>query len=408
MVDSSSLGSQPNYSARLDLENLQALPTLSIIVPTRNESGNVEPLLRRVQTAVRGLDVEVIFVDDSSDDTPDTIRRVSPCFPFPVRVVARPPERRNGLGKAVVEGMMAAQGDWLCVMDGDLQHPPEVIPQLLDHAFATQSTLVAASRLTAGGGTEGLSFRRKLISYGLAALSHVVFPKRLKQITDPLTGFFLVRRDALNPAELQPEGFKILLEVLVRSPNLHVSEVPFEFAERNAGESKANSREALLLFKQMFRLGLASQLHFLRFATVGVSGLVVNNLLLSLFVELLGIHYLIAAVLATQGSSIWNFIGTEEWVFRDRKRRQGYWGRFGSYLAMNNVALLLRGPLLAWLVSWFGMHYLLANIITLVVVMVARYALADRFIWAKPEPRPAEKHAAEARLHTMSIHSEDF
>lgn len=360
---------------------------LSVIVPTRNEAKNIEPLLRRVQTAVRGLNVEVIFVDDSSDDTPDIIRNLSLCFPFPVSVIARPPERRNGLGKAVVEGMAAAGGEWLCVMDGDLQHPPEVIPQLLDRAYATDTTLVAASRLTEGGGTDGLSFRRKLVSYGLALASKVCFPKHLRQVSDPLTGFFLVKRDALNLAELQPDGFKILLEVLVRSPNLRVAELPFEFAERNAGESKANSREALLLFRQMARLYVSSQSYFFRFAVVGGSGLLVNNLLMALFVEVLGVQYLFSAVLATQGSSLWNFVGTEEWVFRDRKQSRGYGWRLASYMVMNNAALLLRAPLLALLVSWLGIHYLAANVITLLVVMLLRYAVADRFIWNRAAPQ---------------------
>ena len=144
----------------------------------------------------------------------------------------------------------------------------------------------------------------------------------------------------------------------MRSPQLRISELPFEFAERTAGESKANSKEALLLFRQMARLYLSSQTYFLRFAAVGVSGLFINNLLMALFVEALGVQYLLSAVLATQGSSFWNFVGTEEWVFRDRKQSRGYGWRLASYMLMNNVALLLRAPLLAVLVSWFGIHYL--------------------------------------------------
>ena len=275
--------------------------SLTVIVPTRNEAANVEPLLRHLQAALKDVTPEVIFVDDSTDDTPQVVEALSETFPFPVSVIARPPERRNGLGKAVVEGIAEATSDWICVMDGDLQHPPEVIPQLLNHAYQTKSTLVAASRLTEGGGTDGLSFRRKLISYALAFASRIVFPKRLQQVSDPLTGFFLVRRDALDISCLQPEGFKILLEILVRSPQLKVSEVPFEFGERHAGESKANSREAVLLFKQMARLCLGAQMEMIRFGIVGAGGFLVNTLLLALFTEIWGIYYLVFGGLSDTG-----------------------------------------------------------------------------------------------------------
>jgi dolichol-phosphate mannosyltransferase len=125
-------------------------PTLSIIVPTRNEAGNVEKLVTGLEQALPNTALEVIFVDDSTDDTPQVIQEVSERFPFDITLIARPPERRNGLGMAVVEGMRAARSEWVCVMDGDLQHPPDVIPQLLDQAQSGESDLVMGSRLVKG------------------------------------------------------------------------------------------------------------------------------------------------------------------------------------------------------------------------------------------------------------------
>lgn len=360
----------------------QRQPSLSIIVPTKNEAKNIEPLLEHIRQTTHGLRLSVVFVDDSTDETPQIVESLSDRFPFDITLIARPPERRNGLGKAVVEGMRAVRSDWICVMDGDLQHPPEVIPQLLNHAEATGANLVAASRLSEGGSTAGLSFSRKVVSYGLALASRLLFPKRLRQITDPLTGFFLVRRDAIDPEELRPEGFKILLEVLVRSPRLRVSEIPFEFGERHAGESKANSHEAMLLFRQMLRLSILSQKHLFRFGVTGGSGLLVNSLLMALFTELFGLFYLLSAVLATQGSTLWNFVLTEKWVFSDREKKQGaMWHRLAGFLFMNNGMLALRGPLLAVLVTWLGIHYLAANLLSLVLMTLLRFAVADRLIW---------------------------
>ena len=357
-------------------------PILTIIVPTRNEANNVEPLLTRISAALAETSLEVIFVDDSSDNTAEVIEQQKSNFPFDIQVIQRPPERHNGLGNAVVEGMGIANSEWVCVIDGDLQHPPEVIPQLLAAARSQRVDLVAGSRLAEGGGVAGLSWSRVLISRTLALGSRALFPRQLANVSDPLTGFFIFRRTTVNPDALMPKGFKILLEILIRCPKLKVAEVPFEFAERHAGESKANVQQVLALFEQLLDLRLKAYAHLMRFATVGASGILVNSLFIFLFTELAGINYLVSAVLATQCSSLWNFAWTEKWVFQDRRaERKGYWKRLTAFLAVSDGALLIRTPLLAFLVAGLGVNYLIANFVTLVLMTVARYAISDRVIW---------------------------
>ena len=382
---------------------------LTVIVPTRNEAENVEPLLQRLNATLEGKPIEVIFVDDSDDDTVDAVKAAARRYPFNITVCSRPPSRRNGLGKAVVEGMKLAHSDWIVVMDGDLQHPPELIPQLMEQARQSESDLVVTSRLAEGGGTAGLSASRRLISQSLALTTRAVFPKRLRDVTDPLTGFFLVRREAVDTDLLQPEGFKILLEILIRSPRLSISETPFEFGERNSGESKADVREMAVLMRQMLRLVLISQQRMIRFITVGATGLVVNTLLMMFFTEVFSIHYLASAVLATQGSTLWNFVGTEKWVFGDRNASSGtMWMRLIGFLLMSNVLLLLRTPFLAFLVSWVGMHYAVANVLTLVLMVVLRFAVSDRFLWKQGQGGSAREgqggSAREAQGYSYNIH----
>lgn len=373
--------------------------SLSIVVPTLNEAENVEPLLLEIQESITGTPLEVIFVDDSEDNTPSIVRKVGAQFPFNVRLIARPPERRTGLGTAVVEGIRIASNDWICVMDGDLQHPPSVISKLLQHALDSGSDLVLGSRLAKGGGTEGLSPFRQLVSRVLAFGSRTIFYTRLGKVTDPLTGFFVFRRAAVDPDLLKPDGFKILLEILIRCPSLRVSEVPFEFGQRHGGESKASSREVFRLFRHMATLQLSILAHLLRFLTVGASGLFVNSLLLALFTELFGFHYLFSAFAATQGSTLWNYVWTEVWVFGDRPQNQKSLGRrLLSFFLLNNLALLFRGPLLALLVSVFGLHYLLANFITLVLMTTLRFIFADRVIWRKGRSQ------METKEYYYSIH----
>src|SRR6266508_6026244 len=159
-------------------------PELTIIVPTRNEAGNVEALLGRVQEAVAGRRTEVIFVDDSTDDTPQVISSLAGQFAMPVSLIHRPAgQRGDGLGGAVAAGMRAATGQWLCVMDADLQHPPSVIPQLLARARDSEADLVLASRFVTSGRTDGLTPARLITSQGFRRASQVLFPGRLASVT---------------------------------------------------------------------------------------------------------------------------------------------------------------------------------------------------------------------------------
>ena len=381
-------------------------PSLSIIVPTRNERDNVDALLSQISQVLQRKEVgfEVIFVDDSTDDTPEVIQWASRKFPFDMALITRSKQEQTGLGTAVVEGMRIARADWICVMDGDLQHPPEVIPQLLTQAESAGVDLVAGSRLAEGGGTDGLSDFRKLVSHGLALTSRTLFPARLNKISDPLTGFFLVRRKLVDPDCLKPEGFKILLEILVRCPHLNVSEVPFKFGERYGGESKASTQQVLYLFHHYVKLLLAANLNLIRFLIVGAFGILVNSVAMAAFTEVFGIYYLVAAVLATQVSTFSNFSGTEWWVFGNRSEAQkgSRWRRLLGFFAMNNATLLLRGPFLAFLVSMLGMHYLVANLLSLVVFTILRFGLSDRLIWDKG--KNTETMTKKAFQYNYNIH----
>jgi dolichol-phosphate mannosyltransferase len=224
-------------------------PTLAVLVPTRNEAGNVEELLRRISTSVAHIPTQIIFIDDSHDATPDVIRAVArrggggACQ---VSLIHRQGSlRTGGLGGAVVDGLRAVSAPWACVLDGDLQHPPEVIPTLLAKAESEGADLAVASRYCGQGRSDGLGPVRTLVSAGCTWAAKLLVPGRLRGVTDPMSGFFLVRPSAFDLDQLRPRGFKILLELLVRGRDLHLTEVGFAFADRHAGESKGSLREGL-------------------------------------------------------------------------------------------------------------------------------------------------------------------
>jgi glycosyltransferase involved in cell wall biosynthesis len=219
-------------------------PALTVLVPTRNEAANVVPLLERLSAAL-AAPADVVFVDDSDDDTPRVVTESAERFTpaLTVRLLHRPaPERTGGLGGAVLCGLEHADTPWVCVMDGDLQHPPERVPVLLEVAQSRGVDLVVGSRYAEGGRNEGLGALRTAVSRGSTVLAKSVFPQRLKGIRDPMSGFFLFRREAVS-APMTPHGFKILLEIAVRHPQLSRCEVPFVFVERHAGTSKGTLRE---------------------------------------------------------------------------------------------------------------------------------------------------------------------
>ncbi|WP_241984771.1 polyprenol monophosphomannose synthase [Cryobacterium adonitolivorans] len=217
---------------------------VTIIIPTFNEAPNIEILVDRIVAVMNSGGVEVVFVDDSTDNTPDIIRQVAARSTIPVRIIHRD-DPVGGLSGAVREGLSSSTGTWCVVMDGDLQHPPELIPVLLASGAEQQADIVVASRHLHGGSSTGLDNRlRRFISNGSILLTRAMFPIKLRNVTDPMTGFFALRRDSVDLAGLRPRGFKILLEILARG-SLVIVEEPFVFGKRVAGSSKADFRQGL-------------------------------------------------------------------------------------------------------------------------------------------------------------------
>ena len=215
--------------------------SLSVVIPTRNEEDNAHNLVSQLSQVLAGIESEVIFVDDSDDSTPAVIEDSARATALAVRVVRREgAERRGGLSTAVVEGIKAASGQYVLIMDADLQHPTDMIPLLLARAQEADADIVIASRNVPGGSDAGLgSPSRRVISWGAKWMVKVLFFRTLRRVSDPLSGYFIAKRDVLVDASLRPMGFKILLDVLVRADHSLVEELPLKFAPRAGGASKA-------------------------------------------------------------------------------------------------------------------------------------------------------------------------
>jgi dolichol-phosphate mannosyltransferase len=364
---------------------------LSIIVPTYNEAPNVAELVRRVITQTAGIDAEVIFVDDSTDATPDVVREVAASAAIPVRLIHRD-RPVGGLGGAVLEGLAAAEADACLVMDGDLQHPPEEIPDIYARFARGDVDVVVASRYAGDGTSAGLSDRtRVMVSKVSTALTRAMFPIRLKDVSDPMTGFFLIDRRVVDFATLKPRGFKILLEIHARK-NLRVAEVPFDFAARHAGESKASVRQGVHFLTQLtaLRFGKMSL-----FAVIGGLGAIANVAIVWALTQL-DMNYIVAAIIASEVTIIGNFLLIERFVFHDMRRdASGVWSRFAKSFTFNNVELLVRIPLVALLVSSGQISAVIATAITLLLAFIVRFVFHSLVVYAPRKPGAKRSRARE-------------
>jgi len=231
---------------------------LAVLVPTRNEAGNVTALFNGL-CAVLGpsaLDWQVVFVDDSDDDTMSVLAGISD--PRCVAMHRPPGARPGGLSGAVVAGIDATSSRWVAVMDGDLQHPPAVLPALVAPFIDGTADVVVASRYRDGACPDGLAGTgRRAVSRASRTFVRLLFG-RARGVTDPMGGFFCIRRSVVEGVDLRPSGFKILLEILERGRWERVAEVPYSFAARHDGTSKAGLREGLRFLGHVVRLRFGS------------------------------------------------------------------------------------------------------------------------------------------------------
>ncbi len=361
---------------------------LSVVVPTYNEAENIPELLRRIKDSLKGIDYEVVIVDD---DSPDGTARVAEeearKLGVPVRVIVRKGEK--GLATAVVRGFREARGEYLVVLDADLQHPPELIPRMLEKALETGADVVVASRFVPGGGCDGLPPHRKLVSFGAKVLAYILVP-RSRHVRDPMSGFFLVHRRVLEGVDLSPIGYKILLEILAKGRYAKVVEVPYRFEERKRGESKLGWKQILDYLRHVLKLFRETGEHvrFTKFALVGASGIIVNEL--GLYASLLaGLHYLLGGAVGFEASVLWNFTLHELWTFHDMRSggAKGVLKRLVGYHAASITGLACQLAALALLTGLLGVHPLLANLAGIAAGFALRYSLSVAGIWSPPSPR---------------------
>ncbi len=311
----------------------------SIVIPTYKEHDNIRPLIERLGQALAGREYEVLLVDDDSrDGTEELVAELA--SKYPVRIIVR--KGKKGLSTAVLDGIDLARYDTVLVMDADLQHPPEVVPSVIQ-AMDNGADVAVASRYIPGGGNVGWSKTRQVMSQGGIFLAHLLIPLSRK-VKDPMSGFFALRKSLIRSVKLEPIGYKILLEIVVIARPEKVVEVPFMFRIREKGESKLNTKQEMEYLQHMWSLmrrsGEVSR--FIKFAIVGGTGVIVNEgiyWLLTRVAGLVGSLDLLAVLIAIEVSIITNFLLNNYFTFADRRPRTP--GAFASHLIRFDLVSLI-------------------------------------------------------------------
>lgn len=305
---------------------------LSIVLPTYNEAENITKMLDTIAETLPADSVaEIIVVDDNSPDGTGDIasqhaKNISK--KLRIQVIRRP--GKQGLSSAILAGVQSAAGSIVVVMDGDFSHPPQTILRMVDELRNSEYDIVVASRYVEGGSVTGWPFKRRLMSKGATKIAQVGLSIEVK---DPMSGFFAFRRHIIEGVKFDAIGYKMLLEILVKTKGARVKEVPYSFANRAAGASKLDSSVMFDYFRavwKLYRYGRSvaqgekrASVHFLskagRFYTIGATGILVNYAVTTLLGGLLpGLWYLYAALAGIIFSITSNFFLNKLWTFEDR------------------------------------------------------------------------------------------
>ena len=352
-----------------------APPLVSIIIPTYNEAEVIQDTIEEVERALRktGYSYEIIIVDDNSPDGTWRIVEKISIKNRKVRLVKR--EGKRGLASAVMDGIMVARGMYVVVMDADLQHPPDVIPKLIKKAIDDGSDVVVASRYAKGGGVQGWNWLRMLMSRGANLIARLLV-RGAGLTSDPMSGFFLVRRDVVikNKSKLNLKGFKILFEILSKIDNLKVSEVPYVFRPRRAGTSKLSTNIILDFIIQVIENSSLA-----KFAIVGAIGAFVNLGLMAILLSFGWVKEL-ASLVGIEASIVSNFVLNEYWTFRARFRR-GWLGRLMGYHASSIAAIVTTFTVMELMSELLGLNPLYGQALGILAGFALNYTLASRGVW---------------------------
>ncbi|MEL9940934.1 MAG: glycosyltransferase family 2 protein [Ignisphaera sp.] len=355
--------------------------SVAIVIPTYNEVENIGILLGEIKKNVpTDVDYEIVVVDDNSPD--GTWKKAVELLENNIFVVRR--IGLKGLSTAVIDGIIFSSKDYALVLDADLQHPPEYIKDMISEAQKTNVDVVIGSRYTKGGGVAGWSKTRLLISKTATLIAKLFLPS-VRRISDPMSGFFMVKRRIVleNLSKLNPYGFKILLEILERCNPKTVSEVPYIFRPRIYGKSKLGAKTIIQYILHVMKL---SGWRPFKFVLVGLAGMVVNLGVLQLigFLSPLLINQLFAvgSAISIEISVVFNFVLHEVWTFRDRRSGKAM-ARLALFHVSSAPSVIVQYLSAVSMKYGLSMNPIIAQLIGILIGFPFNYIFSELGIWKR-------------------------
>ena len=343
---------------------------VSVVVPTYNERENISKLVSGVFEEFRknGISGELIVVDDNSPDkTWEIVEGLKRKYSG-LKLIKR--DGKLGLSSAVIEGWKISKGNVFGVMDADLSHPVDKISSLYNAIEKDEYDMAIGSRYVRGGKIKGWGMLRLFCSRGSTLLA-----KFFTKIKDPMSGYFMIRRSKVDIDKLDAKGFKILLEVVVKTKIKKIKEVPITFVNREEGKSKASVKEIrfyLINLWGYFKNEYSKFYEFFKFGVVGLSGTILNLLVFYFMAGILGLHYMIAAIIAFVFAATSNYLLNKVWTFNE-KIKDRIARKFVQFFTVSVVTLGINLGILFALVEGIGMYYMFAQVISIMLSMIFNY-----------------------------------
>lgn len=342
---------------------------LSLIIPTYNEKENIIILLSKLDEEFNldKINAEIVVVDDNSpDDTGEVLEGLKALYPY-LKVIHR--EGKLGLSSAVLDGFRASNGDILAVMDADLSHPIDKVG-IMYKEILNGADFVIGTRYIKGGRIEGWNLYRKILSFGATLLARVYTKAR-----DPMSGFFMMKKDLMLNCDINPKGFKILLELLIKLDYKKLVEVPIIFTNRTVGKSKAGPKEIIYYLQNLIKyLPYKREVikEFFKFISVGLIGTFVNIIILYSLTEYYNVYYLYSAFISFVVAVTVNFILNKIWTFNE-KISYKIFQKYIKFFSVSLVALSVNMLFLILLTEVFGIYYIYSQVLAIGVSLIINF-----------------------------------
>ena len=343
---------------------------LSLVIPTYNEKENIQILLKKIQKEFKKNNIkgEIIVVDDNSPDGTGDILEKLKKKQKNIKVVHR--KGKLGLSSAVLDGWKIADGEILGVMDADLSHPPEKIKELFESIKKGEADFTIGSRYIKGGKIEYWNFKRKLMSKVATLLARIY-----TNVKDPMTGFFMIKKECIDNIKLNPKGFKILLEIIIKGKYKKIKEIPITFVNRVKGKSKAGTKEIIYYMQNLigylpYKKNVIKE--FFKFAAVGLIGTFINIIILYLLTENFGIYYMFSAIVSFIVAMTNNFILNKIWTFKE-SIGINVGKKYMQFSLVSITALLVNLFFLYLFTEVFRIYYIISQILAIGIALIINF-----------------------------------